>query len=214
MQDGSRNPQVNEEVPPALERDNQILASPTNVGDAFALERSCHELGRLRPRQPGIEDHDPLDPLPRQPRREPGADRLDLWQLRHRRGSERSGEDVEDDRPPLGRLAPDAVAAGDLGDGPGGGLLVVRMHLGNGLVLREMVRESRRARVHLRAAERLLVGLLARRHLHERRAREEDARAALHHHLEPGEARFERATEPQPLKDRALELLSEGGNLS
>jgi phage/plasmid-like protein (TIGR03299 family) len=28
------------------------------------------------------------------------------------------------------------------------------------------------------------------------------------------EARFERATEPQPLKDRALELLSEGGNLS
>jgi phage/plasmid-like protein (TIGR03299 family) len=28
------------------------------------------------------------------------------------------------------------------------------------------------------------------------------------------EARFERATEPQPLKDRALELLSEGGTLS
>jgi hypothetical protein len=28
------------------------------------------------------------------------------------------------------------------------------------------------------------------------------------------EARFERATEPQPLKDRALELLSEGGSLS
>jgi phage/plasmid-like protein (TIGR03299 family) len=27
-----------------------------------------------------------------------------------------------------------------------------------------------------------------------------------------GEARFERATEPQPLKDRALELLTEGGN--
>jgi hypothetical protein len=26
------------------------------------------------------------------------------------------------------------------------------------------------------------------------------------------EARFERATEPQPLKDRALELLTEGGN--
>jgi hypothetical protein len=25
------------------------------------------------------------------------------------------------------------------------------------------------------------------------------------------EARFERATEPQPLKDRALELLTEGG---
>lgn len=29
-----------------------------------------------------------------------------------------------------------------------------------------------------------------------------------------GEARFERATEPQPLKDRALELLTEGGNRS
>jgi hypothetical protein len=28
------------------------------------------------------------------------------------------------------------------------------------------------------------------------------------------EARFERATEPQPLKDRALELLTEGGNRS
>ena len=28
------------------------------------------------------------------------------------------------------------------------------------------------------------------------------------------EARFERATEPQPLKDRALALLTEGGNRS
>ena len=50
------------------------------------------------------------------------------------------------------------------------------------LVDGEVVRQAARARVHLGAAERLLVDDLVDRHLHQRRAAEVDRAAALHHH--------------------------------
>ncbi len=50
------------------------------------------------------------------------------------------------------------------------------------LVDREVVGQSRRTRVHLRAPERLVVGLLTGGHLHQRRAAEEHLRLSLDHH--------------------------------
>jgi hypothetical protein len=51
------------------------------------------------------------------------------------------------------------------------------------LVLGEEVGQAGDPRVHLRAAERFVVGLLAGRHLHERRAAEEHLGLLLHHHV-------------------------------
>jgi hypothetical protein len=78
VEDVPGHPQVNEEVPPAFEDDNQILASSAHVGYPLPLEGSRHRLGRFGPRQPGIADLDPLERSSRQPRREQRANRLDF----------------------------------------------------------------------------------------------------------------------------------------
>ena len=75
--------EMNKEVPPALELDNQILAAPTDVADTFTLERGCDRLGRIRAREPGVGDDDPVEPATGQARGKPGPDRLDFGELGH-----------------------------------------------------------------------------------------------------------------------------------
>ena len=57
----------------------------------------------------------------------------------------------------------------------------------------EVVGKTADPRVHLGAAERLVVALLAGRHLHQRRTAEEDLRALLDHHDVVAHARHVRA---------------------
>ena len=61
------------------------------------------------------------------------------------------------------------------------------------LVGRELVAEPAHPRVHVRAAELLVVGVLAGRHLHQRWAGEEDLRTAVDHHHVVAHARDVRA---------------------
>src|SRR5919108_4912274 len=143
MEDVPRHPQVDEEVPPALEGENQILAAPAHVGDPLALERLGDGLRRLGPRYPRIEDPDDRESPPGQGGGEPGADGLDLWELGHRAAP--SGEDVEHHRPALGLLGADAVAVPDLRNGPRRRGLIGRVHLGQRLAGLDAVAALRQA---------------------------------------------------------------------
>jgi hypothetical protein len=78
MLERARHPQMNKEVPPALESDNQILAATAHLADALTLERGRDELGGLWSRQPWVADRDALETAPCQRRGEPLTDRLDL----------------------------------------------------------------------------------------------------------------------------------------
>jgi hypothetical protein len=74
---------VNQENPTSLEPNNQILAAPLQGGDLLTFEL-CGDLARiLGPRQAGVGDLDPIEGSADEVRLEPGADRLDLWQLGH-----------------------------------------------------------------------------------------------------------------------------------
>src|SRR3954468_13391063 len=93
MLDVPRHPQVNKEVPPALEPENQILAPPRDGGDALALERGGDGIWWLGPGEPWVADLDTLERPPFQARREARPDRLDLGEFWHALGLP-SGDDV------------------------------------------------------------------------------------------------------------------------
>jgi hypothetical protein len=134
MEDVSRHAQVHEEVTPALERENQILATAPYVGDPLALEGGGDRVRRLRPRQPRIEDLDAFEPPTRQAACKSRANRLDLGKLGHDRFAPRaSGEDVEDEGPPLGLVGGDPVGRRDLGDRPRRRVLSARVDDGERL---------------------------------------------------------------------------------
>jgi hypothetical protein len=69
---------MDEEVPPALELDNQILAAPVQAADSFALELAGYEVGRLGPGEPRVGDLDALERATNEARLQASADRLDL----------------------------------------------------------------------------------------------------------------------------------------
>jgi hypothetical protein len=78
MLDVPGHSQMNEEVPPALEFDNQILAATPYGTDLLSFESGSHYLRRFGARQAWIGDDDPFEPATRQARRQSLADRLDL----------------------------------------------------------------------------------------------------------------------------------------
>jgi hypothetical protein len=67
-----------------FEPDNQILASPFDGADAFALELGGDGLRLERPDETWVGDLDSVEPAPDQVRLELEADRLDFRQLGHR----------------------------------------------------------------------------------------------------------------------------------
>jgi hypothetical protein len=73
-----RHSQVDEEVAPALELQNQILAPPTDRSDALAFERGGNGLGWLGPGQARVVDEHALERSTGERRFEPRADRLDF----------------------------------------------------------------------------------------------------------------------------------------
>ena len=81
MLDVAGHTQVDEEVPPALELDNQIFPATTDRTDPFALQLGGYGLGRLGASEPGIRDLDPLEPSAGQPWCKPRADGLDFRKL-------------------------------------------------------------------------------------------------------------------------------------
>jgi hypothetical protein len=78
MLDGPRHAQMDEEVPPARELDNQILAASSDRSDLLALERGRHGFGRLGPGQPRVDDLDALEAPAHEPWLEMRPDRLHL----------------------------------------------------------------------------------------------------------------------------------------
>jgi hypothetical protein len=69
---------MDEEVPPALELDNQILAAASEAAHPFALELAGDDFGGLGPREPRIGDLDVLERPADETGLEPSANRLDL----------------------------------------------------------------------------------------------------------------------------------------
>ena len=83
MTQAPRHPEVNQEIPTALEPDNQILAATLQGRDALALELGGDRVGLEGPHEPRVADLDPLEQPPFERGREPAAHRLDLGQLGH-----------------------------------------------------------------------------------------------------------------------------------
>ena len=79
----SRHPEVNQEHEPALEPDNQILATAIERCDALALQLGRDGGGVERTDEPAVMDLDPVEAAPDEHRLEPAAYRLDLGQLGH-----------------------------------------------------------------------------------------------------------------------------------
>ena len=78
-----RHPEVNQENPTRFEPNNQILAAALQGGDSLAFELG-RDLARIvGPGQAGSEISTRSKRAPDEVRLEPGADRLDLWQLGH-----------------------------------------------------------------------------------------------------------------------------------
>jgi hypothetical protein len=69
---------MDQEVPPALELDNQILAATPQPSDSLSLELARDDLGRLGSREPRIDDLDALEPPTHEARLQMPANRLDL----------------------------------------------------------------------------------------------------------------------------------------
>jgi hypothetical protein len=78
-----RHSEVNEQNPPGLEPNNQILAATLDRLDALAFELRRH-LGRLvGPHEPRVVDLHALEPAAREQGRQARSYALDLGQLRH-----------------------------------------------------------------------------------------------------------------------------------
>jgi hypothetical protein len=78
MLDVPRHAEMDKEVPPALERENQILASATDGGYSLALETLGDRLRWLRPGQAWVCDLDALEPAAFESRGQPRPDRLNF----------------------------------------------------------------------------------------------------------------------------------------
>ena len=78
MLDVPGHTEMNEEVPPALELENQILASPANGDDALPFESLGDGLRRLGPCEPWVDDLDAFERPPLEARSQPRTDRLHL----------------------------------------------------------------------------------------------------------------------------------------
>jgi hypothetical protein len=115
---------MDKEVPPALERENQILAAAANVYDAFASQRGCDRFRRLRAGEARVGDLDALERAAGERRRKPGADRLDFRELGHGSPGRASAKDAKDERDALWLLVLDPEARGDFVDGAIGGRVV------------------------------------------------------------------------------------------
>src|SRR5918994_3411629 len=74
---------MDEEVAPALERENQIFSAPANVGNSLARESVGHGFGWIGTRQSCVGDLDVLDPASGERRCQARADRFDFGQLGH-----------------------------------------------------------------------------------------------------------------------------------
>jgi len=113
---------MDEEVPPALESDNQILAATANGADLLAFQLGGHQLGRLGSREPRVGDHHALEGAAGEARLESGTNRLDLGKLGHRIAFP-SGDDVQHDRTLLGLLGTEPIGRGHYREGPFGRLV-------------------------------------------------------------------------------------------
>ena len=98
-----RHPEVNQQSPPRLEPNNQILAAPIDGSDPLTLELSRDLIGIERTRQPRVRDLDPLERSPLEDGREPPPDALDLGQLGH--GNTLASRPAGRDRPGSCRVA-------------------------------------------------------------------------------------------------------------
>jgi hypothetical protein len=79
----SRHPEVNQESPPRLEPNNQILAPALERQHPFALELGGNSARLEWPHESRIADFDPVEATADEVRLELEPDRLDLRQLRH-----------------------------------------------------------------------------------------------------------------------------------
>ena len=78
MLDVSRHTEMDKEVPPALELENQILASPANSEDALPFECLGDGLRRLGSGEPWVDDLDAFERPPFEARSQSRTDRLHL----------------------------------------------------------------------------------------------------------------------------------------
>ena len=78
MLDVPRHTEMDEEVPPALELENQILASSANSENALSFEGLGDGLRRLGPGEPCVDDLDAFECPSLQARSQPRTDRLHL----------------------------------------------------------------------------------------------------------------------------------------
>ena len=119
------HPEVNQEHPTALESKNQILAPALDGCDAFSLELGSDLQRIMWARETEVVDLDTIEAAPHELRREPDADRLDLWQLGHE-----LPDGLEDDRPKRRGLGGEDDVRLHLAGGPVGGILVADVKLG------------------------------------------------------------------------------------
>src|SRR3982750_3010496 len=78
-----RHPEVNQEAQPGIESNDQILAAAINLPHALSLEFGRDGGTVERPRQPRVDDLDPLERASDEHGLELDADRLYLGKLRH-----------------------------------------------------------------------------------------------------------------------------------
>ncbi len=83
MLEPSRHTKMDEEVAATLEREDQILATAANVGDALSLQRGRDRLRRLGTSEAAVQDGNVLDTATCQRGREPGSNRLHFRELGH-----------------------------------------------------------------------------------------------------------------------------------
>src|SRR6185369_13128073 len=138
-----RHAEMDKEVSPALERENQILPAPPYGGYSLALELGRDRLGRLRTSKSRVDDLDVLETPTLEPRSQSRADCLDLGKLGHRRPP--SGDDVDHDRHLSGPLHPDAVSPADFCCGCVGRLFRAGVDLGDDVADSDLVAALRDA---------------------------------------------------------------------
>ena len=81
--EAARHAEVDDEMAPTLELEDQVLAAPAKVADDLAFECRRDQFGRLGPGQPWIVDGDRFEPAADEAGRQPRADRLDFGKLGH-----------------------------------------------------------------------------------------------------------------------------------
>ena len=139
----SRHTEVNQERPSSSKPNNQVLAPPLDGRNDLTLELSRDLVGIEGARQPSVGDLDPVEPPPHERRLEARADRLDLWELRHRASvasrGRLSAEGLEDHAGGQRLLVAELKRRRDLGCDAVRRLLVPRVDLGQRLAAGDRV---------------------------------------------------------------------------